>query len=363
MPAIQSQRVKRVPVQINGTTVSGIEGQSILEVAREYGIHVPTLCYHPKLEPLGSCRLCVVEVKGTLMPVTACTTPISKDMVIHTHTPFLEELRRETLKLIFLRHPMNCGACEINGNCQLQDLAHAYDISHADFHTYEYRAVDYPVEPYATPIIKYHPRRCILCGRCVQACSEITSARAIRFKGRGAETCIGPVEGEAGAGSGCVSCGECMAICPANALTEAMGPQKGKAWETCKVQTTCPYCGVGCQMELNVVSDKVVGVTPVDGSVNQGDLCSKGRFGYCFINHRDRIRHPLIRKNGYWEEVTWDQALDHISDRLLQIRADYGPDAIGALSSARCTNEENYIFQKFFRGVIGTNNVDHCARL
>ena len=363
MQITEKQSAGQVQLTINGMPVSGIKGRTILETARNNEIAIHTLCYHSKLRPLGSCRLCVVEVEGVQSPVPACEMLISDEMVIQTHTPLLEDFRRETLKLLFLRHPMNCGACEISGECQLQTLAYEYDISHNDLHTYEIRQTEYPLASYATPLIKYHPRRCILCGRCIQACADITANRAIELKGVGATAYISPVKTDPALEQRCTSCGECMAICPVNALTEVMAPSKGMAWEIGKTETTCPYCGVGCQMELNAANNKVVGIKPSNGPVNKGDLCSKGRFGYNFINHKDRIRQPLIRKNGRWEEVGWDQAVDYISKRLIEIRSKYGPDTIGALSSARCTNEENYIVQKFIRGVIGTNNVDHCARL
>ena len=150
---------------------------------------------------------------------------------------------------------------------------------------------------------------------------------------------------------------------PVNALTEKLGKPKGKAWETKKVKTVCTYCGCGCELELNVVGDQITGVTPAEGGVNKGALCAKGRFGYDFVNHKDRLRQPLIRREGYWEEVNWDEALDYVAERLVDTVQRHGADAFAALSSARCTNEENYLFQKFVRGVMGTNNVDHCARL
>jgi len=354
---------KQIEVTINGKRVQGWEGQTILDVARAHRIYIPTLCYTEKLKPLGSCRICVVQVKGTPTPVTSCTTPVRDGMVVVTNSSCLEKQRRETLKLILQKHPLNCYACEINGNCQLQDLAHEYDIGHNDLHAYSMKPIEFEPEPYSTPLIKYHPQRCILCGRCVQACLEISEVGAINFKGRGAETRIAPTVVSVGYSPECISCGECMAVCPVNALTEAHGQPKGKAWETKKVKTTCTYCGCGCEMELNVVLNRLTGVTPSNGGVNKGALCSKGRFGYEFVNHPDRLTTPMIRSNGKWTEAHWDEALDYVSERLVDILSKHGPDAVGALSSARCTNEENYLFQKFVRGVLGTNNIDHCARL
>ncbi len=357
------QELHTFTLTINGQTVDAAKGRTLLTVARENNIHIPTLCYHEKLRPLGSCRLCIVEVEGTPTPVSACTTPARPGMQVHTHTEFIENLRRETLKLIFLRHPLNCSACEINGYCQLQDLAHEYDISHVDLHSCGMKDLHFNSEPYCTPLITYHPRRCILCGRCAQACIEITEVGAINYKGRGAEAVIAPIKTSYTDPTKCVSCGECMAACPVHALTETMTPGKIKPWKTDRVRTTCTYCGCGCQIELNVMDNSVIGVTPADGGVNRGALCGKGRFGYGFINHTDRLTSPLIRTDGELKEVSWDTALDYIADQLVHILDTHGPDSIGGLSSARCTNEENYLFQKFMRSVIGTNNVDHCARL
>ena len=355
--------MKQIHLTIDGTPIVATQGQTILEVARENDIHIPTLCFLEKLKPLGSCRMCVVEVEGTPTPVTACTTQAGDKMVVTTHSSFLESMRRETLKLLFQQHPMNCAACDINGTCQLQDLAYQYDIGHNDLHTYNIQPIEFEATPWATPLIQYHPRRCILCGRCVQACVQVSEVGAINFKGRGAGTRIAPVEPTAEFQPECASCGECLAVCPVNALTPAMGKPQGKPWETDKVKTVCSYCGCGCELELHVVKNQLVAVTGSIDGVNRGELCTKGRFGFDFVNHRDRLTDPLIRRGDRWEVVNWDVALEYVADRLAQIHTDHGPDAIAALSSARCTNEENYLLQKLMRGVLGTNNVDHCARL
>jgi predicted molibdopterin-dependent oxidoreductase YjgC len=197
----------------------------------------------------------------------------------------------------------------------------------------------------------------------VEACVELSEVGCINFHGRGATTRIAPVTPTETFKPECISCGECMAICPANALTEAMGKPKGKPWETHKVKTVCSYCGCGCELNLDVVRDEVVGVTPSRTGTNNGALCAKGRFGYHFINHKDRLKTPMIKRDGYWEEVNWDEALDYAATRLAEIKRKHGADAIAGLTSARCTNEDNYLFQKMFRGVLGSNNVDHCARL
>ncbi len=372
LEAIERKRKRAmVNITIDGQPIVAREGQTVLDAARMARIRIPTLCYLERLEPIGACRLCVVEVEGTPTPVTACTTPVQEGMAVTTRSPFLEEMRRETLKLLFLRHPFNCGACDINGSCQLQDLAYEYDISHQDLHDYAVSPLSFKEEPWATPLIKYHSRRCVLCGRCVKACEQIAGVGAITFKGRGATTRIAPVEPTPEFQPQCVSCGECMSVCPANVLVESMGRPKGKPWETVKVKTICAYCGVGCELVLNVHNDQVVGVGPSRGGseaqpyggVNQGSLCAKGRFGYEFINHPDRLRQPMVRKDGYFAEVNWGEALDLIAQKLGEVIEVHGPDAVAGLTSARATNEESYLFQKFMRGVVGTNNVDHCARL
>lgn len=363
MQTVEEKDTQAFQVTMDGTALPAREGQTILEVARGNDIHIPTLCYIQKLRPLGSCRICMVEVEGTPTPVAACTTPVAPGMIVRTHAPHIEILRREVLKLILQKHPLNCYACEINGGCQLQDLVHAFDIGHNDLHGYNIRPFGFEAEPYSTPLIKYHPQRCILCGRCIQACLEISEVGAINFKGRGAQTRIAPVKPTHEFKPECISCGECMSVCPVNALTEDRGRPRGKAWETTRVKTTCTYCGCGCQLELNVHDNRVTGINPCDGGVNKGALCAKGRFGYDFINHPDRLTTPMIRRNGRLEAVHWDEALDYCAEKLVEVLDRKGPDALGGLSSARCTNEENYLFQKFMRGVLGTNNVDHCARL
>lgn len=357
------ERQPRITVTIDGNAHLGREGQTILEIARENGARIPTLCYTQQLKPLGACRMCVVDVEGTPTPVTACTAKAADGMVVRTQTAMLEKMRRETLKMILLRHPLNCAACEINGTCELQDLAHGYDITDYDLRSYNVPPLEYAPAPWATPLIQYHPTRCILCGRCVEACLELGEVGAINFKGRGANTMIAPAQPTEDFKPECISCGECMAICPANALTEAMGKPHGKPWETKKVKTVCSYCGCGCEMELNVVRNEIVGITPSRTGVNKGALCVKGRFGYHFVNHKDRLKTPLIKRNGYFEEANWDEALNYAAERLAEIRKKHGADALAGLTSARCANEDNYVFQKMFRGVLGTNNVDHCARL
>lgn len=354
-----------VSIFLDGQEVVVPKGHTILDAARKAGIRIPTLCYHPALSPIGSCRICIVEIQGVDRPATACNTEALEGMRVTTRSERIFDLRREILKMILSQHPLNCAPCPKNGDCELQDLAYEYDLAEVDLNEYRIVTEDFPWKPFSTPILDYHPRRCILCGRCVKVCTEIRGLGAITMDGAGAETVIQPVMADEETASRCISCGECMRVCPVNAIEERMGGVRGKPWETIKVQTTCAYCGVGCQMDLNVVNGHVVGVTTRDDiGVNKGRLCSKGRFGYTFIHSEDRLTRPMIRNDkGELEETTWTHALMHVAREFRRIKKEYGPDSLAGLSSARCTNEENYLFQRLIRQVFGTNSVDHCARL
>ena len=209
----------------------------------------------------------------------------------------------------------------------------------------------------------FRSNKCILCGRCVRACAEMQGNNVIDFTHRGFDTKIGPPMGESMAGSDCVFCGNCVAVCPVGALQEKALRRSARTWEIEKVKTVCPYCGTGCSFDLNVKNGKVVGVTSCDGDVNGRALCVKGRFGFGFINHPDRLTKPLIKKDGQFVESSWEEAVSLVAEKLGAVKSQYGPDAFAVLSSARCTNEENYVLQKFTRAVMGTNNIDHCARL
>jgi predicted molibdopterin-dependent oxidoreductase YjgC len=356
---------KEISIIIDGVKVQVPAGASILSAADKIGVHIPTLCYHPALSSIGSCRVCLVEIKGLSRPATACNTQALEGMNIITRSERLFQLRREVIKMILAHHPLNCAPCPKNGDCRLQDIAYEYDLTTADFNDYKILTEEFPWKPFSTPILDYHPRRCILCGRCVKVCKEIRGLGAITMGGAGAYTVIQPVMADKDTPSRCISCGECMRVCPVNAIEERMGGVRGKPWETQKIQTTCTYCGVGCQLDLNVINNEVVGVTSRDGvGVNKGRLCSKGRFGYRFIHSPERLTQPMVRNvQGELVETSWTNALSLVVREFKRILKDHGPDALSGLSSARCTNEENYLFQRFIRQTLGTNNVDHCARL
>ena len=344
-----------VNVTIDGQKLTVEEGTTILQAATEAGIRIPTLCYHKRLNPLGSCRMCLVEVEGLDNPMTACTTPVVEGINVSTQSERLNRIRRENLKLILVNHPLDCPVCDKGGECQLQDLVYEFGIEAA-----EYQAEKKPrTAVYATPLIRYWPDRCIMCLRCVAACRDIKALGAIDVAGAGFGTQISPINKER-----CESCGECIGLCPTGALTENLSRTKARIWMAKRIRTTCTYCGCGCQLELNAVNNKIIGVTTQqDVGTNKGSLCVKGRFGYEFIGSPERLTQPLIKRDGEFHEATWDEALDLVKERLQTIKSTQGADAIAGLSSARCTNEENYLLQKFVRAVIGTNNIDHCARL
>jgi predicted molibdopterin-dependent oxidoreductase YjgC len=343
-----------INLTIDGKQVIAKETSTILQAARASGIKIPTLCYHERLSPIGSCGLCVVDVSGNAEPVESCLTPVAEGMAVSTNSARLSLMRQEALKRLLVRHPLDCPICDKAGECRLQDLVFEYGIK-----VEEYQAPDKPNEVvYATPLIKHWPDRCVMCQRCVTACREIKGVSALD---------VADIDGRQQISfypDRCVSCGECLQLCPVGALTENVSSMKGRSFLVKKVATTCTYCGCGCQMELNVLDNKVVSIKGTnDVSVNQASLCVKGRFGYEFIASDQRLTKPLIKRNGQFEEASWDEALRLVSRRFAEIKKESGPDAIGGFTSARCTNEENYLFQKFMRAVIGTNNVDHCARL
>jgi predicted molibdopterin-dependent oxidoreductase YjgC len=370
-------------IVINGNEFRFEPGETVLDVARRKDIDIPTLCHLKGTTPTGACRICVVEIKGARALMPACATPAVANMVVQTESPKVVQARKLILQLMLSSGNHNCAVrgtddqgwtqfqmqveaddrsselCPVWGDCHLQDLAYRYQVSGESFPGTGAR---YPLED-VNPFIVRDFSRCIQCGRCVQACNEVQVNNAISFGYRGADSKIIAAGDRPLKDSDCVFCGECVQVCPVGALVEKDVRYRVRPWETKKVRTTCTYCGVGCQIALHVKDNRVVKVTGLDVAPNHGKLCVKGRFGYHFISSPERLTHPLIRKNGKLEEATWDEALDLVGDQLSQIRNRHGADSIGFLSSARVSNEENYLVQKLARAVVKTNNVDHCARL
>ena len=371
------KKLKTISLSIDGVKIEVTEGTSVLEAALKAGIYIPTLCYYPDLEPYGGCRLCVVEIEKMRGLPTACTTPAAEGMVVATESTAVNEVRRATLELILSTHPCDCLVCHrrercgpndiclrsvgvtdrciscpSNRDCELQKV-----VDYLGVHELSIPRDTTPRDvDTSNPFFDLDRNRCILCSRCVRACQEITGVGAIDMANRGYDMRVATFNNTSLMDSICRSCGECMVRCPVGAMKpkEITRPDK-------EVKTVCPYCGVGCSMYLEVKDDKITGVRgDREGGANRGKLCVKGRFGIAeFVNHEERLTTPLIRKNDVLVEASWEEAISLVASKMGKYRG----DEVAMITSARATNEDNYVMQKFARAVLGTNNVDHCARL
>ncbi len=377
-----------IKLTIDNQSIEAEPGTSVLEAALAHGIDIPRLCYHPDLSVPASCRLCLVEVEGRPNPVPSCDLACAEGMVVTTHSDQLSQMRRAIIDLLVSDHPLNCVVCEKAGACLLQKYAYEYNVKETSYAFQLSRALYQDDNPFFVRDHQY----CILCGRCVRACSEVVGASAIDFVERGFKSHIGtPFDGPM-IESSCVFCGSCVQVCPTAALMPVSRKGKGREWEMERVTTICGYCGVGCQIEYAVRDGHIAyAQSRPDAPVNGEFLCAKGRYGWDYVDSPERLTTPLIRRDLAYElgltaepwappetspldvekpdlaasyvPVDWDTALDVVATRLADTIRTHGPDALMGLSSARCTNEENYLFQKLMRLGIGTNNIDHCARL
>ncbi len=363
--------VERIHLTINGRTVSAPHGATVLEASQAAGITIPTLCHDPDLTPVGACRLCIVDIEGVRGHPTSCTTVAREGMVVLTHTDEITSIRRTLVEMAIASHPIDCLLCDKSDDCQLLVLARELSVDREAVE--RLRPSNSQPQPIDTsnPAFDFDPNKCVLCGRCVRTCHELVGRGAIDFAFRGEDTRISPFAGGLLVDSVCETCGECVARCPTGALVV-----KNRRTAHREVRTICPYCGVGCAVYLGIQGNTITGVRADENSpVNEGELCVKGRYGLDFVNHPDRLLRPLIRRDGVsktttydspaeaFREADWEEALDRVAAGLRNTIDEVGPDGVGLLSSAKCTNEDNFVFQKFARAVVGTNNVDHCARL
>ncbi len=347
-------------ITINGKVCEFKPGATVLQIAGENGIKIPTLCYHRKTGPAGRCRVCLVDVQGQKGLEPSCTFMPRDGAVIETNTPRVLEARRMVVNLILSNGEHNCLACEKSGQCELQDVAYELGIEKPAF------VVDGPEAEVdkSSEMIVIDRRKCILCGRCVDACNKVVVNEVLGMGERGHEARVICDTDRPMADSTCVQCGECSQICPVGAIIDKKSIGKGRYSSLTRVNTTCGYCGVGCQLTLHVdkAENRIVKITGREVKPNDGMLCVKGRYAYEYPSSPKRLTQPMIMKNGKQEPVSWDEALDFTAGRIKEIVAKNGMDVFSAFGSGRITNENNYAIAKFTRAVIKNNNVDHCAR-
>ncbi len=363
-----------VTLTIDGQSVTVPEGTSIMRAAMEAGTEIPKLCATDMVDAFGSCRLCLVEIEGRAGTPASCTTPVMPGLVVHTQTERLKKLRKGVMELYISDHPLDCLTCAANGDCELQDMAGAVglrDVRYGyDGENHVFAKTNGQANPAWLPIdesnpyFSYEPSKCIVCSRCVRACEEVQGTFALTISGRGFDSRVSAGMNESFLGSECVSCGACVQACPTATLTEKSVIEIGQPEHS--VITTCAYCGVGCSFKAEMRGEEVIRMVPYkDGKANRGHSCVKGRFAYGYATHKERILKPMIREsiNDPWREVSWDEALGFAAAKFKGIQQKYGRDAVGGITSSRCTNEETYLVQKLIRAGFGNNNVDTCARV
>ncbi|TDD81643.1 formate dehydrogenase subunit alpha [Saccharopolyspora karakumensis] len=352
-----------VTVDIDGVPVTVPEGTSVMRAAAESGTDIPKLCATDSLEAFGSCRLCLVEIDGRKGTPASCTTPVAEGMKVSTQTPRLEKLRQGVMELYISDHPLDCLTCSANGDCELQDMSGVVGLRQVRYGYEGAHHLDAPTDS-SNPYFDFDASKCIVCSRCVRACDEVQGTFALTIEGRGFDSKVAAGAGDPFLESDCVSCGACVQACPTATLQEKSVVDLGMP--TRSVLTTCAYCGVGCSFKAELRGDELVRMVPYkDGGANEGHSCVKGRFAFGYATHPDRQLNPMIRERttDEWRETDWETAISYVAEKFRDIQARHGSNAIGGITSSRCTNEEVYVVQKMVRAAFGNNNVDTCARV
>ena len=344
---------KQISFTLNGQAVKTVAGTLVIEAAKQQGIEVPSFCYYPGLSLQAACRMCLVEVEKMPKLQTACTLVASDGMVVKTDTEQIHSARKNMLEFLLSNHPLDCPVCDKGGECELQDMTFRYGLDHTRFIE---EKLHYPEEKWS-PLVYYDAPRCILCFRCVRVCDEGMDVKALGVGARGVNSVIIPNQS---GGLDCEECGMCIDICPVGALTSGTYRYHTRPWEMQYVAEPCTHCSNGCKTTLSVRNNEILRANNRDHSgVNGEFLCAKGRFGFDFTSNAERIRQPLVRKNGKLEPASWEDALEEVARRLKQVHSASGPQAIGVIGSNHTTNEENYLLGRFARVTLGTNNLDH----
>ena len=350
--------MQAITITLDGREVSGYLGMTVLELAKESGVEIPTLCHDDQLPSTGACRICLVENEQSGALLASCVTPIASGMVINTRSSRVIERRKTIVKLMLTSHPDSCLVCDKGNRCQLRQIASDLGIGLVELQRIPRMASIEEVNPF----LERDLSKCILCAKCIRACQELVVEGAIDYFRRGFTTIPATLDNAPLEDSECTFCGTCVALCPTGALME-----KGRTYGgTVKAatETTCPFCGCGCSVCLEVKNNQIVRVTPgKEDPVNRGTLCVKGSYGCDFVNSPDRLTRPLVRKGDTFEEVSWEEALEQVASGLKRVKDERGPSGLAVLGSSNCTNEDNYVLQRFARTVLGTNNIDNGARL
>jgi formate dehydrogenase alpha subunit len=350
-----------ITITLDGREVSGYPGTTILELAKESGVEIPTLCHDDRLPATGACRICLVENEQSGALLASCVTPVASGMVINTHSPRVVERRKTIVKLMLTSHPDSCLVCDKGNRCQLRQIASDLGIGLVELQRIPLMASIEEVNPF----LQRDLSKCILCAKCIRACQELVVEGALDYFRRGFTTIPATLDNVPLEKSECTFCGTCVALCPTGALMEKDRTYGGTI--KARTETICPFCGCGCSICLEVKDNQIVRVTPGredrEDSVNRGALCVKGSYGCDFVNSPDRLTKPLVRRGDTLEQVSWEEALEQVASGLKRVKDDRGPGSLAVLGSANCTNEDNYVLQRFARTVLGTNNVDNGARL